>query len=334
MGGEAGYGPVAMELLRVLVLVLAGLCAATSVLGLMGAFSGALDILTHFAPVTLTAGLAALVLGLATGVGAPGLTLSLVAIGGCLVLIVPEFLAGRGRRRDLGGGQRLKVVQFNLWARNVDPRATLAWIEAEDADIVVLQEVERASRGAPAALARFYPHRVPEVVFASSAVILAKVAPSDQGLLFSTAAGRRTAAAWASFGEGESRFTVVGAHLAWPTTPRLQQAQLRRLAEGLARFDPRTAILTGDFNLTPWSFALRRLDARLGLKRRTRAMATWPARDIGHFPSSLPFAFLPIDHVYAGGDWKTVEVRRGPRLGSDHFPLVVTLARAEIPGGS
>ena len=35
---------------------------------------------------------------------------------------------------------------------------------------------------------------------------------------------------------------------------------------------------------------------------------------------------LPIDHVYAGPGWRTVSVQRGPKLGSDHYPVIVTLA--------
>ena len=40
----------------------------------------------------------------------------------------------------------------------------------------------------------------------------------------------------------------------------------------------------------------------------------------------VAFPLLPIDHLYAGPGWATVSVRRGPPLGSDHYPLVVTLA--------
>ena len=36
-------------------------------------------------------------------------------------------------------------------------------------------------------------------------------------------------------------------------------------------------------------------------------------------------AFMPIDHVYAGAAWQTIMVRRGPSMGSDHYPLVVDL---------
>jgi endonuclease/exonuclease/phosphatase (EEP) superfamily protein YafD len=81
-------------------------------------------------------------------------------------------------------------------------------------------------------------------------------------------------------------------------------------------------IIAGDFNSTPWSFALRRQDRLFGIERRTRALATWPARTLR---SEAPFPFLPIDHVYAGKGWRTVSMQRGPRLGSDHYPVIVVL---------
>lgn len=82
-------------------------------------------------------------------------------------------------------------------------------------------------------------------------------------------------------------------------------------------------ILGGDFNASHWSAEVRRLDHSLGLIRRERAVATWPAQVFGQ---AWPLPFLPIDHIYAGPGWATVKVERGPWLGSDHYPLVVTLA--------
>jgi endonuclease/exonuclease/phosphatase (EEP) superfamily protein YafD len=81
-------------------------------------------------------------------------------------------------------------------------------------------------------------------------------------------------------------------------------------------------ILTGDFNATPWSAELRRLDRTLGLSRRDRGLATWPAQLSGR---TWRLPFMPIDHVYAGPDWATVSVERGPWVGSDHYPVIVTL---------
>jgi len=95
---------------------------------------------------------------------------------------------------------------------------------------------------------------------------------------------------------------------------------LRKLVADLPR---ERMILTGDFNSAPWSHMLRQTDAALGLTRRDRGLATFPADRRG-FPWPVPV--LPIDHVYAGPGWATVSVTRGPRLGSDHYPLVVILA--------
>ena len=34
-----------------------------------------------------------------------------------------------------------------------------------------------------------------------------------------------------------------------------------------------------------------------------------------------------LDQVYAGAQWKTVSIERGPRLASDHYPVIVVLRR-------
>jgi hypothetical protein len=39
-----------------------------------------------------------------------------------------------------------------------------------------------------------------------------------------------------------------------------------------------------------------------------------------------PAPVMAIDHVFAGQGWPSVDVRRGPRLGSDHYPVVVDVA--------
>jgi endonuclease/exonuclease/phosphatase (EEP) superfamily protein YafD len=313
---------VDMDLPSAIALLLAAACAAVSVLGLMGAFSDSLDVLNHFTPITLVLSLAALGANVGAEAHWPGLVLGGTAVCACLALMIPEVVAGRLPKRSDEAGARLKIVQFNLWRWSADPQASLAWILSEDADIVVLQETIGPWEAVSEALAGLYPHRSPPYWWASGATILSKIAPTGSGLLASTAAGRRSPAAWASFGDRRTGFSVAGTHLKWPIPAGPQQAQMERLAGELERFDAGSLILSGDFNSAPWSFTLRRLDRRLGLTRRTRALATWPARRF-----ALPFPFLAIDHVYAGSDWKTVSVRRGPRLGSDHFPVVVILER-------
>ena len=106
-----------------------------------------------------------------------------------------------------------------------------------------------------------------------------------------------------------------------------QQVQTALLASRLAAFDRRSLIVAGDFNSTPWSFSLRRQDALFALERRTRALFTFPVRTYSRYRLHAPFPLFPIDQIYAGSDWKTVSVTRGPRLGSDHLPTIAILTR-------
>ena len=67
--------------------------------------------------------------------------------------------------------------------------------------------------------------------------------------------------------------------------------------------------------------------ARLGIARLTHALFSWPAAPVTRSRLRSPFALLAIDHIYAGADWKPVNVARGARLGSDHYPIVAILTR-------
>jgi endonuclease/exonuclease/phosphatase (EEP) superfamily protein YafD len=126
--------------------------------------------------------------------------------------------------------------------------------------------------------------------------------------------------------DAQGEFTIFGVHRHWPIRFAKYEAQQQALGKVLASDPSSRSILAGDFNSTPWSFSRRREDRSIGLIRRTRALFSWPAARSSHNPFPAPFPYLPIDHVYAGKGWATVKVERGPRLGSDHYPIVVTLA--------
>jgi endonuclease/exonuclease/phosphatase (EEP) superfamily protein YafD len=121
----------------------------------------------------------------------------------------------------------------------------------------------------------------------------------------------------------------VVTHFNWPTS-RAHRAQSRALPVVLAQLRRDRMVLGGDFNSTPWSFTRRRDDRAFGVIRRDRALWTWPTGQ-GAWRVPAPFPFMPLDHIYAGRGWATTSVRRGPRLGSDHYPLIVTLAPVATP---
>lgn len=291
------------------------LTAAAALLGQLGRSSLGWDVLNHFAPFWLAGSLAGVLLGLQLH-GLGRLMVCAVCLAGALAAgstIAPEYLRSTGRKADVA---ELKVVQFNGWYANPHADRVLAFLRAENPDVAVLEEVSTAVR---AALARQSTWRVN--CADCQVVILSKAEPLSVAHDGTSTTVRLR--------DRRGAFTVIGAHNAWPTDAD-QAPQEARLARLIAR-DPRSrTILAGDFNSTPWAFQRRRWDRKFALIRRDRGIASWPAGRLRRPPATIPFPVLPIDHVYAGEAWATVAVRRGPKgLGSDHFPLIATLAPVE-----
>jgi endonuclease/exonuclease/phosphatase (EEP) superfamily protein YafD len=87
-----------------------------------------------------------------------------------------------------------------------------------------------------------------------------------------------------------------------------------------AQTDPH--LIIGDLNTTPWSHAFTSLTGD-GELISTQAgfgnQGTWPT----HLP--MPW-LLPIDHCVVSREWVCVGREIGPETGSDHLPLLVSLA--------
>ena len=81
--------------------------------------------------------------------------------------------------------------------------------------------------------------------------------------------------------------------------------------------------MIGDFNLTPFSPYFRAFADASGL-RPVRA-GFWPKST---WPGMLASAWLgiPIDHAFIADDLKVVSHEIGPHLGSDHLPVLITVA--------
>jgi len=309
---------VLIWLCRAAAMALALASAVPAIAGQGGRWSNRLDVLNHFAPLWLIGGLAALGLWLVLGrSGRITPALALLAALSSAWLMAPELTASVGLKLVRPDGEQLKILQFNVWADNSDPAGTTRWILAQDPDFVVIEE---ATGPILSRLTSRYPYRSScRARGGCSTVILSKRPPLEDGEepLFN--------AAWASYASAGGPITIVGDHFSWPWPPGEQQAQSRGLADLLERFPQSRIIVAGDFNSTPWSFSLRRLDRRLGLERRTRALFSWPAQNTYGWRVWPPIPLLPIDQVYAGKAWRTLSVQRGPRLGSDHYPVTVTL---------
>ena len=306
--------------------------AVLGLLGLAGRRSGWLDIVAQFAPVWLAVSLAgALLAWPILGHGAwrdPVLVAALVGVAANGLMVAPEFVPGARPGPAGETAAPLRMLTFNIWSENPDQPQTVDVILRVDADIVALQEVRTLKADQRTRLVAVYPYWIVSSLDRGDLAILSKL-PWTASKSQLTADRVRLAMTWGETTAPDGQpVQVLTTHYRHPAPPAPQAAQRAALARALEELDKTDLILTGDFNLAPWSAALKSQDRAFSpLARRTRALFTWPARMARPRLRTL-FPVLPIDHVYAGPAWLTLAVSRLPRTGSDHYGVMATLARA------
>jgi endonuclease/exonuclease/phosphatase (EEP) superfamily protein YafD len=302
------------------VLVMALACAIAAGLAQLGRRSLAWDVLAHPAPIYLAGGLVAIAAALVfhDRFRVFGLIAGLAAVIAAGLLMAPEYLRSTGPPVPPGPLSTIKVIQLNIWGGKGGVERSAAWLAAQKPDFVIVEETNRK------VIDGLVEGTGLNLTFGRSNVIILSREPAVGRVAINTDFDSPMMLVGGVFRHDGEDFTVLGVHYPWPTEiERLGQADA---AIGVVAALPHdTTILSGDFNSTPWSFVRRREDRQLDLIRRTRGLYSWPAN------RHTPFPILPIDHVYAGSGWATVKVERGPNLGSDHYPVVVTLARVPKP---
>ena len=315
--------PPRLDLIDILALLvgLAALCAAS--LAQAGRLHISLDIFSNFAPFWLAGAMLPLVRAVWPGRRRLRPALALVGVAGAILsgdLIAPEYLRPIRPEVAATSPHQIKLIQFNAWEKNAAPDASADWIAAQKPDVVTMEDAE-----APIYLAMLQRGFKARRGIADTIVFSRRLrAPhsfaipvEDWPLLPSFA--RDTLVI-----DGQA-FDVVAVHLDRPIRgSQLGEAEV--LFDILKSVNRDRVIVAGDFNLTPWSFSLRKIDGLQDLERRDRALPSWPVQWPRPTTPRFPFAFLPIDHVYAGRSWRTVKVELGPKLASAHRPLIVTLA--------
>ena len=309
-----------------LALMIGAACVLAALAAQGGRFSARLDVLTHFAPFWFAGALAALLYGLL--LAPPAVRSTILMLGGvgmvaAAALVLPELIRPIRPPVAASAPRQVKLIQLNAWNENADVEGTADWITRQTPDFVLVEECEAPMKAALIRRGfRYTRGMVRTGVFSRTPPTPApfQIAESDWRVLPPFARD--------SFVLPAGSFSIIATHLTWPTRA-FQKSEITALKALVDRYDKSRLILVGDFNLTPWSFNLRRIDRTFGLERRDRAMFSWPARPFVGGLLRSPVAFLPIDHIYAGSAWRTVKIERGPRLGSDHYPVVVVLALTE-----
>jgi len=232
--------------------------------------------------------------------------------------VLPWYTGAGNDHGDTG----LTVMQANVLSTNEEYGKVGEALESEQPDLVVFQEVSPDWLMALAELKSVYPHSYAEAregnfgVAVFSKLPLVSVTHVDSPpFAYPTVIAKLRL--------GEHVLNLVATHPTIPVSRELfaaRNAQLDSLHEVLESLDGPTVLL-GDLNASMWDVNYRALEMRSGLRNARKGFGVTPT-----WPTFMPLAMIPIDHVLVSAEINVRDVHAGPRIGSDHLPLVVTLS--------
>ena len=214
----------------------------------------------------------------------------------------------------------VRVLTLNLWNRNDNVSAVTELIERERPDVVALVELTPVWQRALTSALRPYPIRAFEVASGSSGIGLYGRAPLRQPEIVRLGDGfRPSVEARLELAGGVGRLLVV--HPTPALVPRdvdMHERELAAIGEWARRNGPR-ATVCGDLNASLWTRSLRDL-LRVGDLRAALPGGLFA----GSWPTVPPPFRVAVDGCLVG---RGVRARAdlGPRVGSDHLPVLVEL---------
>lgn len=274
-------------------------------------------LLAHFRPhFAATCGVLALIAAAVDLPVGPKLAL-LVLLVACAAVHLREILRSTPAGTAVAGNERLRIAAANVLRGNADKQSVIDWVRREKVDVFVAAEAVRGWTTALAALRDELPHVAGH--------------PSGDVLVFS----RHEIAGEArhlfpNVGYGViveiAGLIVIGVHTASPEDGNHSRAcdELIGMVGDCVRETAGPVVAVGDFNATPWSAPIQQLVAGTGL-------AFGPGSRLGSFPAEWAgvkapvWLGIPIDLVLAGHGAQVVERRHGPRIGSDHWPVIAEI---------
>ncbi|QJF52327.1 endonuclease/exonuclease/phosphatase family protein [Roseobacter ponti] len=227
------------------------------------------------------------------------------------------------------GRDTLTMLASNVLMENDNHAALTDLISHSDPDVLLLMETNEVWNTALSATLSRYP------------TVVRHVRDNHYGMIFATRL--KTGAAETIFlsddntptlladlqAPGGGWFHFIGLHPRPPVpgnTTQERDEQIKRAAT-LTRHSDLPVAIMGDFNDVAWSWSAMRfkhhgqyLDPRIG-------QGILPSFDANH--RILRF---PIDQFYLTEGIDLVSFRRGPRIGSDHFPMLAVIAVSQNAG--
>lgn len=224
---------------------------------------------------------------------------------------------------QLRGSEKLyTLVTFNSWGHTANATQLVGFLRQTQPDFVFLQEVYADKYTEIQGLRDIYPymqycpHHLCTMLFLSKYPWQSISSGRDSEIV--------PAKIDVAFGPELDHLRLVQIHASRPHHYYdTQRIQLDGLGPELANIST-PVVVGGDFNATAFSAPMRDFLKSSGLKVAGGYLTTWPQRT-RHFPEMvLPFAQFGLDQFLVNGQVQLIHVERGPELGSDHMPVILS----------
>ncbi len=321
-----------LGLVRLLTALLILATATPAILAVFGYWVPFFDLFNHLQLFLFFGTLGATIAALLFGSGFPWKVFAVLGFALSSWTFVPEWLSSFSPRQAVSDVTTLKVMTHNIFGLNYDMGRVDRAIREEDPDIVALQEFFPEQAGLGELLKSRYPYSVRcQGGKRANLGLYSKIPFSTEmaeGECPENAQGtQRTAHIIVKFelSTGVS-FSLMTTHMDWPYPIERQRAEFASAAEA-ANAVKGPLVVVGDFNSTPWSYAMKRFEADTGLRRETRNLLTYP--ELFTVPRGLIRLepFLALDHVFQRG-MIVSDLHLGEQTGSDHLPVIFTISVA------
>ena len=256
----------------------------------------------------------------------------LLAIAAAVVVVaqccwvIPPMLQRVSIPAAARSAPHFRVVSANLNYGNDHHTQALAELEADDADVLVLEEITPAWWQAIEHSALFASHHYFARAMRADAGGIALLSRTPL-----TDVVQHDTEGWpvftAAISVGGRRVHLVGVHTVAPLLfgrNHRQEQEITSIVRGM----PGPRIVAGDFNASPYNRWFHQL-LGLGLHEAHDAVGrpfatTWPNGTHHHLPP------LRLDHLFADPALVPLRAAEGRGTGSDHRPIIVDLA--VVPG--
>lgn len=217
-------------------------------------------------------------------------------------------------------GDSLTLMSANLAGDDTGRSAFLDMLERAPPDIALLVEFGPGWSEAARSLHEIYPHRVEIPRSDAFGIAIFSRLPFLEQRSFRL---QTTSAIDVRINLSGRPVRILGVHLRPPTNAVGSTERNRQLSDlaTIASRETEPLLVMGDLNITPYSPVFTDTLGATGLLDTGRARGWYFS-----WPTFLPILGIPIDLCMVSEHFVVLDHQRGPYFGSDHYPLMATVA--------